>query len=280
MFRNSDTYTTQMDQYFLQHVKLTDTCTLYFVILKDVLHNISVTMKPSEVFSMEKKDVYTIGKLFRPDMDQNDKKLIRIVESRFEDILNTANRKYNKWTELKTKVENFKPTFRVFWSDCVEPCRNMTQYKYGRNDCIDASCIGFFYDSLIWGPLFMIIVGILSLILYPILAIYDCVSGRNANLRNRVQTQLNNGEYIPTERIDSSIEESLQNLVVEMSKQVSSNIIVQSGSNTLKYTVTHTSSESDYEVQHTADRCYLQFMMKPNNVAESNVKNDDIAIIV
>ena len=117
-----------MESFFDKNTKLKDFCLLYIVILKDKENNIPATMSPSKVFQLNSKDVYILGKIIKEDFKNSNSELIRKIESRMEDILNKANRMYNKWTDLKIQVNDFKPTVSVCYTNYAEPCIQATRY--------------------------------------------------------------------------------------------------------------------------------------------------------
>jgi len=265
----TETYSSQLLTYYNEHTKLvSDKSPAIFVILKDQFNDITEDISLSSIFSLNKKNVYVTSKVIK--QDYNEKQLQYILD-KMKEITANANSKYNKWIELKLDEEviKWKPSFLILWYNYIEPTMKSTQ---GTN-----SCIGQMYTDYIWFPIVFIFVGIICLLSYPCMYIYDFITGRSRKLHNIIQTKIKNDDYQYTTQINLYIFEALKCLSSEIKVP---NVNIESGYLLYDYIIVESGVDGDSILKHTADRFILQFIYSNHNNDNNNHNNHNNDIIV
>ena len=239
-------------EWFLKNLKLNEKYDFAIAIVKDIDYNIPYNLL-GNVFDLNSTDPYVIvlvGDREGYDVDGALKEM--------QSIIDLANSKYNLWKDLKLvpEIEKLQPssrTFRAKWDAAWETC----SYKYGRNDCLDAIMLGFFW-SIVHGILYLIC-SFVMLISYPVLIIYDsCCSGLYTKLNKALEDNFSTGLYVPSNSIDNEITTTMTALANKLTTDESKPVKV-SLSQRYPYIVAEPRTEDDEMVTHYADLFMLCF---------------------
>jgi len=238
-----------------------------------------------------------LGKVVKDSYYCENRSLVDRIDSSIIAIVDTANEKYNKWTQLKSNAEilHLKPMISIVWSS-IQGFIDSCNYQYGRNESIDSNSVFSLccmLYSTVFGIIMMILMPILYILLYPTLSIYDCASGRAGNqhiyfyyyinyhyyycigqLSRILQQEIDSKGYYGTQSIDDEIYNSLKNLANDIKVN---GIEMQTGYSTWNYVASHPSSEEDYDVTHCADRFIFQVIIKSSNDVSVSIRDNPIA---
>ena len=266
-----NTYTSQLYT-AMNGMKVKDECVLYICIGKDITNNITVeNFNPFSIFSMNKTDVYLMStNNIKVEFYNDNKNLVKLIETKINDMLTTSNTKYNKWIEIKNQedISKLKSTFDIIYDICFGFC-----WK-GSND----PSLFEHFCYIIYGPIMMILTIIFYVVCFPICNIYDCCCGRYTSLITLVQKELSTGNYVYTNVIDDEILNNIKSIVSEVN--VSSDMDITTGSFKWQYVCKHFDTDNDYDVIHNADIFYFQISLKPSNNNNNNNNNDDVVLEV
>jgi len=264
----NETYSLQLYKYFNDNTKFKDISLTkcIFVILKDQCNNINNDISTSSIFSIEKKNIYVTSKVIKEDYKDNNN-IIQSINNKFKEITINANNKYNKWIELKNDEEvlKWKPLFLKLWSIYIKPFEVEMYTSNG-------TCLSQCYSEYVVFPIYLIIVILAYLFLYPSMYFYDYISGRSSKLNDIIQAKIKDDGYQYTDEIDLYISEELKNLTTEYKIN---NINIESGTYMYKYVVRDTGVDGDSFSDHLADQFLLRFVQSNDSNVIITVNDDD-----